>query len=245
MIDVLIVGLGEIGSALQEIVKGVYNTIGYDILQNGELPSKVSVMHICFPYTECFVENVVNYINQVSPSLVLIESTVLPRTTRLISHKVQEKAFLVHSPVRARKADGFKWGFFNYTKFIGAVDKEGATLAEDYYKSLGFKTHICTGPEETEFAKLLDLSYFGIMLGWNQEMRRLAKQHDLNFEDLIDFLETNTVESAQKFPRPVYDGKLIGGHCIISSIQLLQRKFKSQFLESVLESNEERIKENG
>ena len=240
--DVLVVGLGEIGSALLEIVKGVYYAVGYDICLDGlELPVKVTVMHICFPYSEHFVRYVVDYAEKVDPDLLLIESTVLPGTTLQVSEKV--RAHVVHSPVRARKASGFKWGFYNYTKFIGPVDKEGASLAEDYYKSLGFKTKVCAGPAETEFAKLLDVSYFGVMLGWNQEMRRLAKLHNLNFDDLANFLETNTVESCQRFPRPVYDGQPIGGHCIIPGIQLLQQKFKSRFLESVLESNERRQKE--
>ena len=240
---VLIVGLGEVGSALLEIVKGVYDAVGYDIKNPSELPEKVDMLHVCFPYTENFAKVVVDYAEQTCPVLVLIESTVLPGTTHLIAERLKAKALVVHSPVRARKADGFKWGLFNYTKFIGATDERGASLAKEYYESLGFKTRVCKSPEETEFAKLLDLSYFGLMLGWNQEMRRIAETCNLNFDDLASFLEPNTIESGFRFPRPVYDGKQIGGHCIIPGIQLLQRKFKSKFLESVLESNERREKE--
>jgi len=240
---VLVVGLGEVGSALLEIVKGVYDAVGYDIKNPSKLPEKVDMLHVCLPYTENFAKVVVDYVEQTCPMLVLIESTVLPGTTRLIAETLKAKALVVHSPVRARKADGFKWGLFNYTKFIGATDERGASLAKEYYESLGFKTRVCKSPEETEFAKLLDLSYFGLMLGWNQEMRRIAETCNLNFDDLASFLETNTVESNNKFPRPVYDGKPIGGHCIIPAIQLLQRKFKSKFLESTLESNEKRQKE--
>lgn len=239
---VLVVGLGEIGSALLEIVKGVHYATGYDIQKPSELPEKTDVLHICFPYTEDFVEQVVGYAEKTCPMLVLIESTVLPGTTRLTAERLKAKALVVHSPVRARKADGIKWGFYNYTKFIGAVDKKGATLAKEYYESLGFKARVCAGSEETEYAKLLDLAYFAIMLGWNQEMRRIAQAHAINFYDLAAFLETNTVESGHRFPRPVYDGQPIGGHCMILAIQLLQQKFPSKFLEAVLESNEGRKK---
>jgi len=241
-VKVLVVGLGEVGSALLEIVKGIYDAAGYDIKNPTELPEKVDVLHICFPYSESFIDNVVDYINKTSPTLTLIESTVLPGTTQKI-HEALPHIRLCHSPVRGRHATGLKWGLFNYTKFIGGVDNESNRLAQDYYKSLGFKTKLCYGPIETEFAKLFNLSYFAVMLGWNQEMQRIAKAHNVNFGDVAAFLEGNTVESGQRFPRPVYDGKPISGHCIIPGVQLLHRMFKSQFLESVLESNERRKEE--
>lgn len=235
---VLVIGLGEVGSALLEIVKGIYDAAGYDLRNPTELPGKVDVLHICFPYSEGFIDNVVDYVNKTNPTLTLIESTVLPGTTLKIHEKTHRA--ICHSPVRGRHASSLKWGFLNYTKFIGGVDNESNRLAKDYYKSLGFKTRLCYGPLETEFAKLFNLSYFAIMLGWNQEMRRIAKSHNINFEDLAAFLGTNTVESGQRFPRPVYDGKVIAGHCIIPGVQLLHQMFKSQFLESVLGSNERR-----
>jgi len=239
---VLVVGLGEIGSALLEIVKGVYDAVGYDIKKPTELPEKVDVLHICFPYTENFVDYAIGYIERTNPDLVLIESTVLPGTTQKI-HEKQLAIDICHSPVRGRKADGFKWGFYNYTKFIGPMNLQSGLKAEEYYQTLGFKTRICASPLETEYSKLIHLAYFGVILGWNQEMRRIARKHRLSFRDVAAFLETNTTESEFRFPVPVYDGKPIGGHCIIPAIQLLQRKFKSKFLESTLESNEKRQKE--
>jgi UDP-N-acetyl-D-mannosaminuronate dehydrogenase len=248
-VKVLIIGLGEIGSALFEIVKGVHDVVGYDIKHIRDtpsmLPSMVDVLHVCFPYTDEFTDGVVDYVIRTNPKLVLIESTVMTGTTDAIAHEVTT-VHVVHSPVRARRADGIKWGLFNYTKFIGACDEIGAKLAEDYYKSLGFKTHVCQGPLETEFAKLLHLAYFGIMLGWNQEMRRIARDHGINFADLEDFLDSNTSESSNQFPVPVYDGEPIGGHCIIPGINLLKQCFPSKFLDAVLESNEKREQdENG
>lgn len=236
---VLIVGLGQIGSVLLEIVKGFYDAEGYDIKKPSELPKKVDVLHICFPYAENFVDSVIGYMEKTNPDLVLIESTVLPGTTQ----KIHEKLLAIdicHSPVRTRIADGLKWGFYNYTKFIGPVNLQSGLKAEEYYQSLGFKTRICASPLETEFSKLIHLAYFGIILGWNQEMRRIARKHCLSFRDITAFLETNTTESEFRFPVPVYDGQPIGGHCVIPGMQLLQRKFKSKFLESTLESNKRR-----
>jgi UDP-N-acetyl-D-mannosaminuronate dehydrogenase len=240
--DVLVIGLGEVGSALLEIVSGVYHTTGYDIKSPQPLPRNVDVLHICFPYSEKFVDQASSYIEETNPDLALIESTVLPGTTEKI-HDKHLAVDLCHSPIRARAADGFKWGFYNYTKFIGPVNGHSGEKAEKYYQSLGFKTRVCRSPLETEYAKLINLAYFAIMLGWNQDMRRIAQTKCLNFADIATFLELNTTESGHRFPQPVYDGDIISGHCILPGVQLLQEKFKSNFLESVLKSNKQRKQE--
>jgi len=241
-LKVLVVGLGEIGSALLEIVDEFHDAEGYDIKKPSALPRKVDVLHICFPYSENFVDYAADYMKKTNPDLALIESTVLPGTTQKV-HKKLLAIDLCHSPVRARIADGIKWGFYNYTKFIGPINEESGVKAQKYYKSLGFETKVCTSPLETEFAKLIHLAYFSVILGWNQEMRRITRKHRVNFADVASFLETNTQESEFRFPVPVYDGQPIGGHCIIPALNLLKRKFKSKFIEAVLESDERRREE--
>jgi UDP-N-acetyl-D-mannosaminuronate dehydrogenase len=249
--------MGEIGRPLHEIVRGVYPlTEAYDIKWGEvELPRNIDVLHVCYPYSENFVAETVNYALKTRPKLLLIESTVMPGTTSTIARINTDALHLgakgnyyrgnnvAHSPVNGRVADGFKWCFYNYTKFIGPVSREAGEMAEDYYKSLGFKTRVFKSPSETEFAKLVDLAYFAVMLGWNQEMRRIADMHTLDFDEIAEFLNDVTVKSGYRFPRPVYDGKPIGGHCIIPATKLLYSLFNSKFLEVIWESNKRR--ENG
>lgn len=243
---ILIIGIGEIGLALYEIVRGAYpQTEAYDIKWGKRsLPVDVDVVHICYPYSETFVKDTVNYTKETNPLLLIIESTVLPGTSNTISDKLKgTRTHVVHSPVRARKADGIKRGLYTYTKFIGATDKEGAHLADDYYKSIGFHTYLCKSPLETEFAKIINLSYFGIMLGWNQEIRRIVAHYELELNDILTFLGTTTIESGFRFPRPIYDGEPISGHCITPGMKLLYKKYKSQFIEATLNSDEKRRNE--
>ena len=242
---VLIIGLGEVGQPLSEIVRGVYpQTEIYDVkMGERELPKNIDVMHICYPYNADFIGESVKYALNVKPKLLLIESTVPPGTTTAISALIMNKGMLVaHSPVNGRIADGMKFCLYNYTKFIGPTSREAGEMAEEYYQSLGFKTKVFSGPWETEFAKLIDLAYFAVMLGWNQEMRRIAKKYDLNFDEIVEFLQDVTVRSGYRFPRPVYDGKPIGGHCIIPALETLNSIYLSKFLEAVLESNKEASK---
>ncbi|MEM2293300.1 MAG: hypothetical protein QXX41_08495 [Nitrososphaerota archaeon] len=243
MKSVLIIGLGEVGKPLFEVVRGVYpETEAYDLqMEEKVLPRKVDVLHICYPYDKKFIHETVKYVAKTNPKLLLIESTVAPGTTEALGLALKERNIKVaHSPVNGRVGDGMKYCLYNYTKFIGPVTPEAGEMAEAYYRSLGFKTKVFSSPFETEFAKLVDLAFFAVILGWNQEMRRIAERYNINFSEVAEFLNDVTVKSGFRFPRPVYDGKPIGGHCVIPAVKMLNSVYPSKFLEAVLESNEKR-----
>lgn len=242
---VLIIGLGEVGKPLFEIVRGVYEAYAYDFkLGKVDLPERVDVLHICYPYNGNFIRETVNYAIKFRPKLLIIESTVPPGVTTAISIALKKDSVrVVHSPVNGRAADGMKHCLYNYTKFIGPTSKEAGEMADEYYRSLGFKTRVFSSSFETEFAKLIDLAYFAVMLGWNQEMRRITEKYNLNFNEIAEFLNDVTVKSGYRFPRPVYDGKPIGGHCVIPAVEMLLNVYPSKFLEAVLESNKKRVSE--
>jgi len=145
------------------------------------------------------------------------------------------KVPICHSPVKGRTADGMKRCLLWYTKFIGGVKREFAEMAARYYESLGFKTYICDSPLETEFAKIINTTYYGILIAWFQEIYRICKQFNLNYKQIIEFIK-RTEEGGH--PRPVMIPNYIGGKCVIPNAHLLYRKFKSKFIEALLESNE-------
>jgi len=252
-ISILVVGLGHIGRPLFEIVKGVYpEAMGYDVTEGEFFPKIVDVLHICFGYSKNFKKIAFDYIKATKPRLVCIESTVIPGTTKEIVEMIADDKDIchsnievVHSPVRGRDADGMKWGYFNYTKFVGAENMDSACSACDYYRTLGFKVWVCKSSLESEFVKILDLAYFAVMLGFNQDMRRIAEQFKLEFRDVDEFFETNGKESNWRFPRPIFDGEPIGGHCTIPAVEMLQQVFPSPFLDSVLASDKARKFERG
>jgi len=79
--DVLVVGLGEIGAPLLDIVQEVYHAEGLDV-EPKEVRGSVDILHVCFPYDEKFVETTVDYMKRFQPKLTLIESTVLRKESR-------------------------------------------------------------------------------------------------------------------------------------------------------------------
>src|SRR5213595_1134250 len=100
--SVIVVGLGEVGRPLLEILKSRYRTFGVDLNQPAPV-SQCDVMHICFPFQgSAFVEQVVEYIHQYRPALTVINSTVAPGTTRRIAAAAGTP--VVNSPVRGKHA---------------------------------------------------------------------------------------------------------------------------------------------
>jgi hypothetical protein len=234
---VLVVGLGEIGAPLLEIVRGVYSAEGLDI-EPKQIHGPFDVLHICVPYNSDFVDTASDYVARFDPKLTIIESTVLPSTTDKIYEKTREP--ICHSPVRGRKADGFKWAYYAYTKFIGPAEPEFGKMAEDYYHSLGFKTLMCSSPMETEFMKILNTTYYGLMIVWFQEIHRICRQFKIDEKRIIEFFKSNEVNSGGKHPRPVFYPGVIKGHCVIPNAQLLNDIFPSPFVDIILTSNEKR-----
>src|ERR1700720_4508151 len=153
---VIIVGLGEVGKPLFEIIKTRHEVFGVDIALAAPL-DRCDVMHICFPFRDQnFVAQVVDYIRRYQPALTIINSTVAPGTTRRIT--VESGASVVNSPVRGKHAR-MREEMLHYTKFIGALELDSAKRAVQHFEGVGMKTRVLSSPEATEIAKLTETTY--------------------------------------------------------------------------------------
>ena len=239
MEKVLVVGMGHVGRALAEIIEGCskYDLQTTDITHK-EIVRPIDVMHICFPYSNQFDRDVTRYIDWYEPKLTLIESTVKPNTTQKIFHKTGVN--LCHSPVRGNHSEGLVKGLRTYTKFIGPIRYQDGLLAEEYYNSLGLSTVICSSPLETEFMKLLETSYSALMIAYFQEIRRLCDKFGVNEAEIKHFFLTNTLESNFKHMRPVCYPSLIGGHCLLDNLAILNKTYPMKLVAAIVESNNRR-----
>ena len=245
MKDILIVGSsGEVGSAIRKVIERsrLYRVSLLDKVGVTELHSKkFDVMHVCIPYDDDFMDVVADHMFTYKPRLTLIESTVKPKTTEALYELT--KLPICHSPVRGRHVEGIENGLFSYTKFIGSPWRIFALEAEKYYNSLGLKTYICNSSGETEFMKLLETTYYGLLIAFAQEVRRICNKFGLNENDVNAFFNTETIESGYKHMLPVKYPSVIGGHCVIPNAMILKKVFPSKFIDIMLESNEKTKKE--
>jgi UDP-N-acetyl-D-mannosaminuronate dehydrogenase len=239
-LKVLVVGMGEVGQAIYKLVSEKYDVETLDV-EPKQVGDAFDVLHVCYPYMKGFVDTTVQYVERFNPGLVLIESTVKPGATMDVNHRVG--CHVVHSPVRGRLAETILWGLRTYTKFIGGCCEEAAEQAAEYYGGLGLSVAVASSPFDTEFAKIMNLSYYGACIGVFQEFERVIEQHGLDRGTVMDFIGSTDSESMGKVPRPLYSGGYIGGHCVVPGLEKLQEHCQFQIFREVIKSNEQREKE--
>jgi len=248
---VLVLGLGEVGRPLYEILieSGTFSVFALDRDENKmkeanahEPRGVVDVMHVCIPYydREEFVGAVLNYMKKFNPKITIINSTVPPGTTREI--KIRSGFYIAHSPVRGvhKSREHMKWEIKRWTKYVGGADTKSTELASEHFKKLGLKVKVLKSSMETELAKLFETTYRAWMIACFQEMHRISRRFNADFDQIVDFLEdTHRV----RFDRPPMFPDVIGGHCLIPNVKLLLQVYESEFLRLILNSNEKRKEE--
>jgi len=250
---VLVVGLGEVGRPLFELLdeSGSFIVHGYDLDEakmskvgqhKKDLPKEVDVIHVCIPCVnrEKFASTVANYARQFKPRLVIINSTVMPGTTKEASKCCE--CLVAHSPVRGvhESLEHMKWELKRWTKYVGGANAKAGEAARQHFEKLGLKTKTLKGCAESELAKLFETTYRVWMITCFQEMHRISRHFKTDFDDTVDFLEdTHRV----RLDRPIMFPGLIGGHCLIPNVELLSESYDSTFLQLALRSNKERVEE--
>ena len=229
---IVVAGLGEVGRPLFELIQQKYPAVGIDIQRAAPL-GRCAVLHICFPFNKSFIDSAVKYIKEHGPALTIINSTVAPGTTRKLHNLTGTP--IAYSPIRGKHAR-MKDDMLFYTKFIGGIDQHSTKLAQEHFQSIGLKTKALQSPEAAELAKLSETTYFGVLIAWAQEIERYCKQLNANYDEVVSFYEEIAF-----LPRVKYVPGVIGGHCVMPNIAILQTMFDSDLLKAVVASNEAKI----
>jgi UDP-N-acetyl-D-mannosaminuronate dehydrogenase len=246
---VLIVGLGEVGQSIYEIIDetGKFDVYGLDADKQKHKPSQATeqhpqtwmFMHICFgcAVQEKFQALAVDYIKKIQPKLTIINSTVPPGTTQKIY--AQTQAALVHSPIQGmhRTLETMKSDIKFWNKYIGPASTEAAELAKAHFEKIGLTVKVLSGPVETELSKLYETVYMAWMITFFQEAHRAARKFGADFEQTVEMIED--IQRA-KLNKPLQYPAYIGGHCLIPNTQLLLSVYDSDLLRDMLKSNEKR-----
>ncbi len=211
----VVIGGGEVGSALSEIL----GCNIHDPIKNKKQTGVFDVIHIAFPYSKNFVKSVKQYQKEFKPKITIIHSTVPVGTSR--------KVGAVHSPIRGihpKLVQGIK----TFVKYFGGKD---AKKASKIFSNLGIKVYTTKKSENTEAGKLWDTTQYGISILLNKEIFDWCKKNKVDFS--IVYTEFNkTYNEGYSFLgrndvlRPFLkfvQGK-IGGHCVVQNSRLFNSR---------------------
>jgi hypothetical protein len=232
----LVVGLGEVGGALVQVLERTELVLKHD-LARCDFDQPIGVMHLCYPYGsgERFEEIALSYIERFKPELTIINSTVMPGTTRSIADRSRQP--VVFSPVRGKHIRMAE-DLLHYKKFVAGFDPATAARAEMHFHQAGMQTRRISKPETLELAKLAETSYFGVIIAFAQELNRYAAALGANYDEAATFFD-----EIGYLPQTRYFPGFIGGHCVIPNIRLLLRMAPAALLQAVLDSNRRRARE--
>jgi UDP-N-acetyl-D-mannosaminuronate dehydrogenase len=230
---VLVVGLGEVGAPLLEILSTSHRAAGRDIEDRPY--HGVRILHLCFPFGPDFISQAAGYVAAYQPEVTVLNSTVVPGTTKAIEDKTGFPA--VYSPVRG-KHTRMSEELRHYRKFVAGTSAHAVRLVEDSFATAGVDTQRMSSVEALERAKLLETSYFGVLLGWAQEMDRFAASVDADYWETLAFFE-----EIGFLPPVGFQPGFIGGHCVMPNLELLEQVRRSPFIDAIRTSNQARARE--
>lgn len=248
----LVIGQGEVGNPLFEMLADAFgpDEVLFRDIDEPEWHEKFHFLHICYPQNMDWKESIVKYLTQYDPKAVIIHSTVHPGTTYDLNRSIQP--IFYYSPVRGNIKDGMRWCLEKYTKYIaGPVHAELRTLDEEnpyaevmtHMERAGFKIEYIPYAEYLEYAKILDLAWYGLNIAFYQELERIAYPHFGRYKVIKDFIESTPIESEGKVQRSIFYGGFIGGHCVIPAIEKILAKHDVPILKAAIESNIKRERE--
>lgn len=228
----LIIGYGEIGKAVYQVVRQGDDTQILDKDQPQAF-NDIDVMHICFPESDEFEKEVERYITEYRPKHIIIWSTVPIGTT---------KRFIgaVHSPVEGKHPD-LELSIRTMERWIGANTLEDGQFFHDYFTERGLKTRVVTSSDYTEALKLLSTSEYGVNLVFADYKARVAENIGMPYELTQAWNEEyNKLYKAlgmekrfQKFVLTPPKGK-IGGHCVTQNAKILYQQLPSELLFKII-----------
>lgn len=229
----LIIGAGQVGTALKEVLSSHYDVSIRDV-ENVDIDG-VKFLHICYPDHDGFVENTRKYVEQYNPDVTIIHSSIPVGKTKECGDEY------VYSPVRGRHprlATEMK----KFTKFVASHDSIKAQMAFSYFESCGWPVALADTPESLEFFKVLSNVHMGLEIAWRQEVERMLKHFNIASRDYYNWEKTyrdgylNT--SDHNLIRSIMKPNPIGGHCILPCTEILKNQFDSYILDFITESNE-------
>ncbi len=154
-------------------------------------------------------------LNKKKETIIVLESTVSPGTTRMVSNAVSEEFGLTlgfdchvcYSPERVSPGDGKT--VRNVSRIIGSDDEKiGERVASTYRKITSEVCKLVSSIEVAESAKMVENVQRDIDIAFTNELANFFPRMGIDVEEVLEAAETKW-----SFHRH-YPGIGVGGHCI-------------------------------
>lgn len=215
----LICGYGEIGKGLYNILEKHYpiSVKSLSLELNTGINNNPEIMHITFPYSDTFIEEVKKYQEEYKPKYTIIHSTVPLGVSR--------KCGAINSPCICQHPF-IEEGLRTFPKMLGG---EKASEVADYFRRAGIKVVLFNEPETTESAKLFLTEYYRECINFAKRVKIYTDKHNLSFHECYTI--PNEIYNSgykklgyEEFIRPILQPiqTPISGHCVQSNAELIK-----------------------
>lgn len=229
----IVVGMGEVGSAVYALLSKEYEAVGYDWKDEFIPDGPYRVMHICIPYTDEFLRNVEDYRLTFKPKYIFVWSSVPVGTCELMGDGV------VHTPVEG-KHPSLLQSIKTMVRWIGVKDGGVGRFAAKYFQDLDLRTTVVPSSRYTEFLKLRSTSKYGINIAWTEYEKRVADALGMPFHlvqifdrDYNNLYKELGLDMFQRYILEPPDGP-IGGHCVRPNAEILLKQYPDELLTRIL-----------
>ena len=209
---------------LEEVIK---NVVSSGMLKASLKPTEADAFIISVPtpnmddeYLSCDLKCVLEATKSIIPylrkgNLVIIESTIAPRTTEdyvlplleTSGLKVGKDIFLAHCPERVLPGQ-ILYELAHNNRIIGGITKKCTEKAAELYSTFVNGELIKTDAKTAEMSKLMENTFRDVNIALANELTKICVSLDINVLDVI--------KMANKHPRVNIHmpGPGVGGHCL-------------------------------
>lgn len=229
----VVVGMGEVGKALAEVLRGPYDVYEKDIDDKEPPKHPVQTMHVALNYYaighDRWVSLVAGYLSAYNPRYLDVCSTVRPGTTEVFGKRA------VHSTTRGLHPN-LASGLMKITKHIGGP---AAQEVARQYAAAGVPVHAHRSARTTELLHILNNTHYGVNLMFADEAQRLCREYGVDYQAYLKYTETHNAGFSaldhERLVRPILHPPYgrIGGHCVTQGASLIDEE-KSGLLVNVL-----------
>ena len=233
----MLVGCGEVGSAIKKIEEQANNTVY--VFEKGNHPkvNDYEFCHICIPYSKQFERIVLEYMIINKPKYTIIHSTVPPGTTKNIENSTNMP--IVHSFIRGVHPDLHN-SIKTFVKYVGG-EKKYVDKSIKHLESIGIPCHSLSDAKTSEYAKLLSTTYYSLNIAYAKYCDNLCKKEGLKYEEVYTLPNITYNNGYKKLGKkhvirpvlyPPKDG--IGGHCCIENAIVLHKLNNDKLIKNIL-----------